>query len=131
MNPRQAGREKRQAPRVRVLSRVSGVLAAVDVPITVHDLSRTGFSIVSSLAFQAGEQLDFRLDGPDGSELNVTAEAVHTRGMPNAPQFHLSGFRFVPGRLTGVLPQRSIDRLIEAVTVPDTSSMFERVPVAR
>ena len=33
-----------------------------------------------------------------------------------APSLYLSGFQFVPGRLTGLLPQHAIDHFIDAVT---------------
>jgi PilZ domain-containing protein len=99
-----------------VLRKVNGQLAAVDSPILVHDLSRTGFAVISRIAFYPGQTLDFRLVADDGSSVNVTAEAVHTRPAPSGGDLHLSGFAFVQGRLTGIVPQALIDRLIEAVT---------------
>jgi hypothetical protein len=108
--------------------RVNGRLVEIDAPIAVRDLSRTGFAILSAMPFQTGATLDFRLVGPDASEASVTAEAVHSQPVPDAARLHLTGFKFVPGRLTGVLPQPSIDRLIAAVTVPSSASMIETVP---
>jgi hypothetical protein len=125
------GREQRQAPRIHVMTRVKGELTAVGAPILVHDVSRTGFSVVSSLAFERGQTLDFHLEGPDRTDVSVTAEAVHTRPLAGAPHLHLSGFKFVPGRVTGLLPQVSIDRLIAAVAAPESRSFFYREPVAR
>jgi hypothetical protein len=104
--------------------RVKGELVALDVWIVVHDLSRSGFAVASSMAFRAGELLDFRLVGPDESVVSVTAEAVHTRRAPSAPHLYLSGFKFLPGRTTGLLPQASIDRLIAAVTAPASPVFF-------
>ena len=105
--------------------RVRGELASVDVPILVHDLSRSGFAVVSTIAFEVGQSLDFRLLGPEASDVVVTAEAVHCRPMKNAPHLHLTGFKFLPARLTGLLPQASIDRLISAVTVQGPASFFK------
>jgi hypothetical protein len=96
--------------------RVSGQLVAVDTPVVIHDLSRTGFAVVSQRAFDAGQTLDFQLAGDGGSPFTVTARAVHSRPMPNAPGYYLSGFMFIPGRLMGLVPQALIDRLIETVT---------------
>ena len=96
--------------------RVKGRLAAVNTPILVRDLSQTGFAVISEVAFRAGETLDFRLEGTSGSEIAVTAEAVHSRVFPGPRRLHLSGFRFVPGKLTGVVPRVLIDQLIDAVT---------------
>ena len=104
--------------------RVKGELTLVEAPLLVHDLSRTGFAVVSTLRFDAGEALDFRLFGPEASDVVVTAEAVHSRPMRNAPHLHLTGFKFVPGRQTGLLPQASIDHLIAAVTVQGPASFF-------
>ena len=102
------GRNQRRAHGVDVLMRVKGRLAALDTPILVYDLSRTGFAVVSSIAFPTGETLDFRLVGEDGAAVNVTAQAVHTRPVPDT-NLHRTGFMFVPGRLTSVVPQVLID----------------------
>jgi hypothetical protein len=120
------GVEQRRAPRIDVRMRVKGELSSVEAPILIHDLSRSGFAVVSTLAFEVGEALDFRLIGPEASDVVVTAEAVHSRPMRNAPHLHLTGFKFIPGRTTGLLPQASIDRLIAAVTVQGPASFFKR-----
>jgi hypothetical protein len=100
---------------------VKGQLVAIDVPIVIHDLSRSGFSVVSQAGFRPGETLDFRLTGEDGQTVRVTAQAVHTRLVASSSSLHLSGFRFVEGELTGRIPQSTIDRLIEIVTLSDQS----------
>jgi hypothetical protein len=105
--------------------RVKGQLASVEAPILVHDLSRSGFAVVSTIAFEIGQSLDFRLLGPEASDVIVTAEAVHSRPMKNAPHLHLTGFKFLPARQNGLLPQSSIDRLIAAVTVQGPASFFK------
>ena len=104
--------------------RVKGEITSVAAPLLIHDLSRTGFAVVSTLAFDVGEAIDFRLVGPEASDVVVTAESVHCRPMKNAPHLYLTGFKFVPGRLTGLLPQASIDHLIAAVTVQGPASFF-------
>ena len=87
----------------------------IDTPVTILNLSRMGFAIVSDVAFQSGQLLDFRLTAENGVVVTVTAEAVHSRPHPTARGQHLTGFRFVPGRLTGIVPQAKIDQLIDAV----------------
>jgi hypothetical protein len=119
------GVEQRRSPRVDVRMRVKGQLASVEAPILVHDLSRSGFAVVSTIAFEIGQSLDFRLLGPEASDVIVTAEAVHSRPMKNAPHLHLTGFKFLPARQNGLLPQSSIDRLIAAVTVQGPASFFK------
>ena len=110
------GRDQRREPRVDVYMQVRGELVSLNTPIVIHDMSRTGFSVVSPTPFEKGETLDFRLMGDDGPGIRVTACAVHSRPVEGAPGLHVSGFMFIPGKLTGLVPQSSIDRLIAAVT---------------
>jgi hypothetical protein len=111
-----AVRDARRSPRVDVLMRIQGELVAVGRPIVIHNLSRSGFGVVSGVAFAVGETLDFRLVAETGVIVRVTAEAVQTRSHPRVPGQQLTGFRFVPGRLTGMVPAALIDQLIEAIT---------------
>jgi hypothetical protein len=99
-----------------VYMQVRGELVSLNTPIVIHDLSRTGFAVVSPTPFEKGETLDFRLLGDDGPGVRVTACAVHSRPVDGAPGLHVSGFRFIPGKLTRLVPQASIDQLIAAVS---------------
>ncbi len=116
------GAERRQSPRIDVRTRVKGELVAIDSEIVIHDLSRTGFAVVSELGFEPGQQLDFRLIAGGSPDVTVSAEAMHSRRLHPARNLYLTGFRFLPGRLTGFVPQARIDRLIEAVI--DTKLQF-------
>jgi hypothetical protein len=97
--------------------RVRGELVSLNTPIVVHDLSRTGFAVVSQTPFTKGQTLDFRLLGDDGPGVRVTACAVHSQPVAGSPGLHRSGFMFMPGQLTGMVPQASIDQLLAAVSV--------------
>jgi hypothetical protein len=108
--------DSRRAPRIDVLTRVEGRLVALNTPVIIHDLSRTGFAVVSQCEFEPGQLLDFQLVADEGPSIKVTAEAVHSRPMHTGAGLYLSGFKFVPGKLTGMVPQALIDRLIEAVS---------------
>ncbi len=108
-------RDQRESPRIEVLKRVKGQLVALDAPIIVHDLSRTGFAALSEVSFRTGDTLDFRLTAVEGPSVRVTARAMHSRPIPALPGHHLTGFMFIPGRLTGLVPQSLIDRLIDAI----------------
>jgi hypothetical protein len=109
------GAELRRAPRLDVFRIVKGELVSIGAPITVLNLSRTGFAIMSEIAFEPGERIDFKLTAPNGTTIRVTAEAVHFRRVPHAPGSNLTGFRFVPGDVLGIPPYAAIDKLIEAV----------------
>ena len=108
-------RERRQSPRIEVARRVQGKLIALDAKIVIHDLSRTGFAVVSPLRFDRGQLLDFRLSATGSPDVTVAAEAVHSRPLHPSPNLFLTGFRFLAGKMTGQVPQSRIDRLIEAV----------------
>jgi hypothetical protein len=115
MPHRASGAERRGSPRIDVLRRVKGKLVELDTQIIVHDLSRSGFAVVSELPFDEGQTLDFRLTSDEVASVRVSAEAVHSRRLPTSSHLFLTGFRFVPGPLTGFVPQSRIDRLIESV----------------
>jgi len=124
--PQTLGQERRRAPRVDVMMRVKGQLVRPDTPILVHDLSRSGFAALSQMPFEQGQLLDFKLTGDDGTTVTVTAQAMHSRPMPTGQGLFLSGFMFVPGRLTGLVPQALIDRLIATVADPQVPCFFEQ-----
>ena len=108
-------RNQRQSRRVDVLLRIKGELVPARSPISIFDLSRTGFAIISGTMFRAGDRLDVVLTGVKGSSVQVSAKAVHTRSIPGSPGRFVTGFEFVPGR-DGAIPERAITQLIEAVT---------------
>lgn len=119
MTNRGIGADQRRSPRIEVWRQVKGHLTALDTPIVVHDLSRTGFAVVSGLLFTPGETIEFHLEAEHASmSFRVAARAVHTRPIPQTPGLHLSGFMFVPSPLLGVVPQAHIDRLIATVSEP-------------
>ena len=124
--PSAAAPERRRQPRVDVMMRVKGRLVRPDTPILVHDLSRSGFAALSQIPFDQGQLLDFKLTGDDGTTVTVTAQAMHSRPMPSGQSVFLSGFMFVPGRLTGLVPQALIDRLIASVADPHVPCFFEQ-----
>ena len=109
------GAERRKSPRIDVARRVEGKLISLDTRIIIHDLSRTGFAVVSPLRFDKGQLLDFRLSVTGSADVTVAAEAVHSRPLNPSPNLFLTGFRFLAGKMTGRVPQSRIDRLIEAV----------------
>src|SRR5262245_15322205 len=109
-------RNQRQSRRVDVLLRIKGELVPATFPISMFDLSRTGFAIISGTMFRAGDRLDVLLTGAKGSSVQVSAKAVHTRSLRGSPGRFVTGFEFVPGRDTGSIPEDAITQLIDAVT---------------
>jgi hypothetical protein len=110
-----ASSRHRRAPRVDALLRVRGELVPVDFPITLFNLSRTGFALSSEARFRPGDRLEFHLTAVTGPSVRVTAAAVHTRPLPDSPGWFVTGFQFVPERRAGVVPEAAISRLIDAI----------------
>jgi hypothetical protein len=108
-------RNQRRSPRVDVLLRVKGELVPVSFPITIFNLNRTGFAVLSEARFRPGERLDFRLTRIGGPSVRVTAAAMHTQSLHGSPGLYLTGFTFQPGRSNGVVPEDAILDLIAAV----------------
>jgi hypothetical protein len=108
-------RNQRQSPRVDVLLRVKGELVPVGFPITIFNLNRTGFAVLSEVRFRAGDRLNFRLTGIRGPSVLVTAAAVHTQSHRRSSGLYVTGFVFQPGRQDGVVPEADIRQLLAAV----------------
>ena len=109
------GRNQRRSPRVDVLLRVNGELVPVDFEITIANLSRTGFALISATMFRAGDRLNFRLTPKKGPSVLVTAAAVHTHPLRDTPGRFVTGFTFEPDRPGGAVPDDAIRELIAAV----------------
>lgn len=108
-------RNQRQSHRVDVLLRVKGELVPLSCPITIFNLNRTGFAVLSTARFRPGERLEFRLTAIDAASLHVTAAAVHTQPLRGSPGLYMTGFAFQPGPPSGVVPEGAIRELIAAV----------------
>ena len=108
-------RNQRKSRRVDVLLRIKGELVPAKFPISIFDLSRTGFAIISGTMFRGGDRLEVLLTGLMGASVQVSARAVHTRSLRDSPGRFVTGFEFVPGR-DGTIPERAITQLIDAVT---------------
>ena len=96
-----------------VLLRVKGELVPIGFPITILNLNRTGFALLSEVRFRAGERLDLRLTGIRGPSVVVSAAAVHTESRPRG--LYMTGFNFQPGRESRVVPEDTIRQLLAAV----------------
>lgn len=108
-------RNQRQSPRVDVLLRVKGELVPVGFPITIFNLNRTGFAVLSEVKFRTGERLDVRLTGIRGPSVLVSAAAVHSQSRRGSAGLYETGFIFQPDRQTHVVPEDAIRQLLAAV----------------
>jgi hypothetical protein len=100
---------------VDVLLRVKGELVAVDFPIRMLNMNRTGFAVLSEARFRSGQRLHIRLTGPGTSRVEVTAVAVHTQPRETSPGVYMTGFEFQPEPPDAALPEAAIRELLTAV----------------
>lgn len=115
MAPGPHGRNQRRSPRVDVLLRVRGELVPAGFPITIVNVNRTGFAVLSEVWFRSGDRLDLRLTAIDGPSVHVTAAAVHAQPLPGSPGLYRTGFTFQPARPGDAVPDADIRRLVAAV----------------
>ena len=89
--------ERRQARRLDVLWQLNVEILSRPMPVSVSDISATGFSVETTTPFQEGEIHEFRFSLDGGSSATVSAQAAH--GVPNDRvgelQLYLTGFKFV------------------------------------
>ena len=71
--------ERRKNPRVQILGKLHGHIVALDVPVTVSEISLGGMRIETDIAFPIGSMHAFQLTLGDGSVVRVTGRAVHCR----------------------------------------------------
>lgn len=89
--------ERRQYPRVKVMSLLHGYWVELDVPVTVVEVSVGGFSVESSIPFPAGFDATFLFSASDGRESLVRCCCRHSRmGESHGSQVCIAGFEFLP-----------------------------------
>jgi c-di-GMP-binding flagellar brake protein YcgR len=89
--------ERRQAKRLDVLWQLNVEILSRPMPVSVSDISATGFSVETTTPFQEGEIHEFRFSLDGGSSAILSAQAAH--GVANDRvgelQLYLTGFKFV------------------------------------
>jgi PilZ domain-containing protein len=94
---RSPGVERRQAKRLDVLWQLNVEILSRPMPVSVSDISATGFSVETTTPFQEGEIHEFRFSLDGGSSAILSAQAAH--GVANDRvgelQLYLTGFKFV------------------------------------
>jgi len=100
---------------VDVLLRAKGELVPAGFPITVVNVNRTGFAVLSEIWFRPGDRVELRLTAIKGPSVQVTGTAVHAQPQPGAPGLYMTGFIFQPDQAGGAVPEADIRQLIAAV----------------
>jgi hypothetical protein len=115
MASRPQGRNQRRSPRIDVLLRVKGQLVPAGFPITILNVNRTGFAVLSDVWFRPGDRLELRLTAIKGPSVQVAGVAMHAQPVSGSPGLYMTGFTFQPDRPGGSVPDADIRQLIAAV----------------
>ena len=89
--------ERRHSPRVKIFGRLHGQLVAVDVPITVTEISLGGLGFETSVEFPDGAVHEFCLTLGDESTVSLKGRVLHSRRVSPAdepPRFAV-GVQFI------------------------------------
>ena len=87
--------ERRRRPRVTVLGSLYGRLVALDVPVSVRNISLSGMSIETEIPFPIGTSHAFEILLGDETVVRVAGEIIHcNRVEEDADDRYVSGIRF-------------------------------------
>jgi hypothetical protein len=90
--------DRRRSPRIKILGKLHGRLVALDLPLTVLEISLGGLSFETDLEFPVGAVHEYRLTLGDGSNAALKGRVVRCvrdgTASSTAPRF-LVGVQFV------------------------------------
>ena len=90
--------ERRNNPRVELLSDLYGCVVALDLPVLVRDASRGGFRIETACPFPVGSEHSFRFHTIGGRLTTIVAVCRHIQRVNRSNQAprYAAGFEFLP-----------------------------------
>jgi PilZ domain len=90
--------DRRRSPRIQIVGRLHGHVAALRVAVAVREISLSGMSLETDFRFPIDAVHEFRLAMGDGTAATVTGRVVYSReaGEAGVPKF-LTGVAFVEG----------------------------------
>ncbi|MGQ0737257.1 MAG: PilZ domain-containing protein [Acidobacteriota bacterium] len=86
--------DRRNNPRVRILGRLHGRAIALEVPVTVTEISLGGMGIQTDAPFPTGAVHEFELTLGDESVVTLRGKVVHCQKVPGEAGGFLSGVQF-------------------------------------
>ena len=89
--------ERRNFPRVKVMSMLHGYWVELDMPVTIREVSLGGFSVESAIPFPVGFDHTFLFSAADGRETLIRACCRHARMEETGRgTICVAGFEFLP-----------------------------------
>jgi hypothetical protein len=74
---------------------MNGRAVALDVPVTVTEISLGGMGILTDTEFEVGSVHDFQLTLGDDSLVHLKGRVAHCRKVSDAAPRYLSGIQFI------------------------------------
>jgi PilZ domain-containing protein len=89
--------ERRRSPRIEILGRLHGHIAALDVAVKVREISLGGFSLETAFPFPADAVHDFSLTMGDGSATQVRGRVVRSTEAKasDGSRLYVTGVQFI------------------------------------
>ena len=87
--------DRRNNPRIQILGRLHGRAIALDVPVTVTEISLGGMGLMTDIAFPVGAVHDFQLTLGDNSVVMLRGRVAHCQKIESDGPRFLSGIQFI------------------------------------
>ena len=88
------GIDRRRNPRIQLLGRLHGRAVALEVAVTVTEISLGGMAIETEIEFPPGAEHEFQLTLGDDSTVRLKGRVAHTHKMAGDTNRFLSGIEF-------------------------------------
>ena len=90
-----ARHERRKAKRIKVLGQIRACLPGAELPLSMVDISSSGFAVQSAIDFEPGFEYEFKLTSERGAEVFVVATNVHCLHiLEDGKGWYMAGFAF-------------------------------------
>ena len=87
--------DRRRNPRIQLLGRLHGNVVALEVAVTVTEISLGGMAIETEIDFPRGAEHEFQLTLGDESTVRLKGRVAHCQKLAGDPPRYLSGIEFI------------------------------------
>lgn len=87
--------DRRRNPRIQLLGRLHGSVVALEVAVTVTEISLGGMAIETEIDFPRGAEHEFQLTLGDDSTVRLKGRVAHSQKLSGDAPRYLSGIEFV------------------------------------
>jgi hypothetical protein len=87
--------DRRRNPRIQLLGRLHGNVVALEVAVTVTEISLGGMAIETEIDFPRGAEHEFQLTLGDESTVRLKGRVAHSQKLAGDPPRYLSGIEFI------------------------------------